>query len=282
MPVENSPRFDMKKIPTPTAPLSVAPPASGSPPRKGKRAATSVTARMPAPAPAPSARWNNALASTPDPHALRKRALILAAGRVFGDKGFHNTTLDHIAGALSVTKPALYRYVQNKHEILYECHRMAVEMAEEALNEAVDQHSETLDVLRAFVALYIGKMTSELGTCVMLTEYYSMTPEHSELIQQRRRVLDRELRDLVVSAMEEGAIAPCDPKLAVFFFMGAINSVNRWFSDQGPSGSDDIAEAFAEHTVQSLRPLRTFRPLSPPRSLPGVPAPKPSRRSSRA
>ncbi|WP_298209443.1 TetR/AcrR family transcriptional regulator [Acidovorax sp.] len=210
----------------------------------------------PTPAPVPAARWNNALASTPDPRAIRKRALILAAGRVFGDKGFHNTTLDDIAAALAVTKPALYRYVQNKHEILYECHRMAVEMAEQAMAEATLEHDKTLDVLRAFVALYIGKMTSELGTCVVLTEYYSMTAEHNELIQQRRRVIDRQLRALVARAMDEGAIAPCDPKLAVFFFMGAINSVNRWFSDRGPEGSGAIAQAFAEHTIQSLRPLR--------------------------
>ena len=173
---------------------------------------------------------------------------------MFGAKGFHNTTLDDVAAALAVTKPALYRYVQNKHEILYECHRLAVEMAEQALSEAEQGQGQTLDVLRAFVRLYIAKMTSELGTCVVLTEYYSMTAEHNELIQQRRRVLDRQLRALVVKAMNEGAIEPCDPKLAVFFFMGAINSVNRWFSDQGPVGSEAIAQAFAEHAIQSLRP----------------------------
>ena len=174
---------------------------------------------------------------------------------MFGDKGFHNTTLDDIAAALAVTKPALYRYVQNKHEILFECHRMAVEMAEDSMSEAQQAHEKTLDVLRAFVALYIGKMTSELGTCVMLTEYYSMTAEHNELIQQRRRVIDRQLRALIVRAMEEKAIAPCDPKLAVFFFMGAINSVNRWFSDQGPADSEAIAQAFAEHSIQCLHPI---------------------------
>lgn len=212
----------------------------------------------PAPSPAPaaaSARWNNALAATPDPHALRKRALILAAGRVFGDKGFHNTTLDDIASALSVTKPALYRYVQNKHEILYECHRMAVELAEEALEQARQLHADApLQALRGFVALYIRKMTSELGTCVMLTEYYSMTAEHNERIQQRRRVIDRGLRDMVAQAAARGDIAPCDPKFAVFFIMGAINNINRWFSDQGPAAGPDIAETFADFALQSLRP----------------------------
>lgn len=199
-------------------------------------------------------RWNDALSGASDPREIRKRALILAAGRVFGDKGFHNTTLDDIAAALAVTKPALYRYVKNKHEILFECHRMAVAMAEQALSEAEQSEGQALSVLRAFVKLYIGKMTSELGTCVVLTEYYSMTAEHSELIQQRRRVLDRRLRALVETAISEGAIEPCDPKLAVFFFMGATNSVNRWFSDGGPVRSDTLAEVFADHAIQSLRP----------------------------
>lgn len=199
-------------------------------------------------------RWNDALSGDFSPNAIRKRALILAAGRVFGAKGFHNTTLDDVAAALGVTKPALYRYVQNKHEILFECHRMAITLAEQAIAEAERQLVSTLEVLRAFVRIYIEKMTSELGTCVVLTEYYSMTAEHNELIQQRRRVLDRQLRALVQKAVLEGAIEPCDPKLAVFFFMGAINSVNRWFSDQGPERNNVIAKAFADHAIHSLRP----------------------------
>ena len=242
----------MKKTSKPTpspVPVPAAPRARARSPATAADLSPVVAARAPS-----AARWNNALASTPDPREIRKRALILAAGRVFGHKGFHNTTLDDIAAALAVTKPALYRYVQNKHEILYECHRMAVELAEQAMAEAQSAHTDTLDVLRAFVALYIGKMTSELGTCVMLTEYYSMTTEHNELIQQRRRVIDRQLRALVVQAMDEELIARSDPKLAVFFFMGAINSVNRWLSEQGPHGSDAIAQAFAEHTIQSLQP----------------------------
>lgn len=210
------------------------------------------------PTPQP-ARWNNALAGTPDPREIRKRALIAAAGRTFGVKGFHNTTLDDIASALAVTKPALYRYVKNKHEILYECHRLAIGMAEDALQEAVSADPRALEALHAFVAGYIRKMTSELGTCVVLTEYYSMTEQHSALIQQRRRVVDTQLRALVSRCIDEGAIAPCDPKLAVFFFMGAINNINRWFTEKGETRGDAIAEAFADHVVHGLRPLKTAR-----------------------
>lgn len=203
---------------------------------------------------AKSARWNNALADVPDPRAIRKRALIAAAGRTFGAKGFHNTTLDDIASALSVTKPALYRYVKNKHEILYECHRIAVGMAEEAMECANASEASALEMLRLFVEVYIRKMTSELGTCVVLTEYYSLTEQHNALIQERRRVVDLWLRAQVIRCMEDGLIAPCDPKLAVFFFMGAINNINRWFSEQGVATGEQIAKAFSIHAIHSLRP----------------------------
>ncbi|MDM0089898.1 MULTISPECIES: TetR/AcrR family transcriptional regulator [unclassified Variovorax] len=204
-------------------------------------------------------RWNNALAGTPDPREIRKRALIAAAGRTFGVKGFHNTTLDDIANALAVTKPALYRYVKNKHEILYECHRLAIGMAEEALAEAEAGQPAALEALRDFVERYIRKMTSELGTCVVLTEYYSMTAQHHALIQQRRRVVDTQLRALVTRCIDEGAIAPCDPKLAVFFFMGAINNINRWFTEKGETRGDAIAAAFADHVIHGLRPAAKGR-----------------------
>jgi AcrR family transcriptional regulator len=205
--------------------------------------------------PAKPARWNNALAEAPDPREIRKRALIVAAGRVFGTKGFHNTTLDDIASALSVTKPALYRYVENKHQILFECHLMAVAMAEEALAQAMQDHAAPLQRLHAFAALYIRKITSELGTCVVLTEYYSMTPDHTEVIQRRRRVIDTALRTLVTQAMEQGLIAAGDAKLAVFFFMGAINNINRWFTEGGAQSGEQIAQAFADHTIACLSPL---------------------------
>lgn len=205
--------------------------------------------------PAKPVRWNNALALAPDPREIRKRALVIAAGRAFGQKGFHNTTLDDIAEVLAVSKPALYRYIKNKHEILYECHRIAIGMSEESLEEAEAAAGNALDVLRLYVENYIRKMTSELGTCVVLTEYYSMTPEHSRMIQRRRRALDTRLREAITRCITQGLIPPCNVKLAVFFFMGAINNINRWFSETGETSGEEIARVFAEHVVQSLNPI---------------------------
>lgn len=200
--------------------------------------------------------WNAAPAGTASRREIRKRSLVLAAVRAFGHKGFHNTTLDEIAQALSVTKPMLYRYVKNKHEILYECHRMAIGLAEASYDAAIQEADGPLDALGRYTADYIRKMIREFGTCVVLTEYYSMTPEHNGIIQKRRRVLDSKLRALITRCIQAEEIAPCNPKLAVFFFMGAINNINRWFTVKGEADSEEIARIFTDHVINGLKPLK--------------------------
>src|ERR1700679_3627793 len=57
----------------------------------------------------------------------KRDAVILAAARAFNNHGYHNTSLDDIAGELEVTKPTLYYYVKNKEQLLFECFRTGLE-----------------------------------------------------------------------------------------------------------------------------------------------------------
>jgi AcrR family transcriptional regulator len=208
----------------------------------------------------PAATWQAAGGTFADRHDTRRLSLIQAAGRAFGRKGFHRTTLDEIAAELGVTKPILYRYVSSKQEILYECHRLAVGMAEQALVHAAAQGGSALSQIAAFTRDYIARTTTALGTCVVLAEHSSMTPEDAARIQQRRRRVDAQLRALVARAVQDGEIAPCDPKLAVFFFMGAINGISRWFAEGGERSGHQIAAAYADFIVNSLSPRRLLPP----------------------
>ncbi|WP_163851445.1 TetR/AcrR family transcriptional regulator [Pseudooceanicola aestuarii] len=198
--------------------------------------------------------WREALNDSERKQEMRRLSLVRAAGRAFGRKGFHKTTLDEIATELSVTKPMLYRYVKSKQEILYECHRIAISMAEEAHSAAMLSGRTPLERISHFAEDYVARITSTLGSCVVLTEFFSMTPEDTARIQTRRARLDRELRALVSDAIDAGEIAPCDPKLAVFFFMGAINGISRWFMADGPMEGPEIARVFAAHITASLNP----------------------------
>ena len=57
-----------------------------------------------------------------------KRELILeAAARVFGEKGFHQATVEEIAKEAGVGKGTIYQYFDSKDEIFRELHQWFIQ-----------------------------------------------------------------------------------------------------------------------------------------------------------
>ena len=198
-------------------------------------------------------RWADAVPPREAQFETKRRALVREAARAFGRRGFHNTSLEEIAEALGVTKPALYRYVRTKHEILYEAKTIAFDAGAHA-REIAAASADPLERLRLYIIHYIDLVTSELGSYAVLAEpVTSLPPEYAEPIRTRMRDADRALREMVQAAMESGQLAPADPKLAVAFFMGAINHIARWYVPDGPMSGREIGEAFAGFILNGLR-----------------------------
>ena len=96
------------------------------------------------------ARWNDAVLTRDEQYRLKRQAVIREAGRAFSREGFHGTSLEDIAKTLNVTKAALYHYVKGKHEILFECHKLAHDLGEEAIKEATEKGDNGLEKLTLF------------------------------------------------------------------------------------------------------------------------------------
>ena len=61
------------------------------------------------------------------PAAERRAQLLDVALRVFGEKGFHDTSMNDIAEAAGVTKPVLYQHFGSKRALFRELLRELVE-----------------------------------------------------------------------------------------------------------------------------------------------------------
>lgn len=198
-------------------------------------------------------RWNNLVNSPDEQYRLKRQAVIVEAVRAFGRNGYQNTSLDDIAGKLNVTKPALYYYFKSKNELLYECHNLAMDIGDRAIEHAEAQGGAGLDKLTRLIEYYIDNLTRELPASGILHEMSALRPEHLKKILQRRRRFDARMREFVSEGIADGTIRPCDPKLAVFWFMSAINGIPRWFSPDGDLSGAQIAAAFVQFLVSGLQ-----------------------------
>jgi AcrR family transcriptional regulator len=188
--------------------------------------------------------WNATIVDRGEEARRKRRAVIVEAARAFGHRGFHNVSLDEVAVALNVSKPTLYNYVKSKHELLYECYNLALDFGDEVMRDVMVQDGTGLARLSTFIKRYILMLTEQFGPAAVFYEFYSMRPSDREKIQRRRRGFDKMFRKLVSDGIADGSIAPCDPKLAVFWFMGAVSGITRWFDPEGELSGGEIADAF--------------------------------------
>ena len=227
--------------------------ASGSPPARAEEGAAVGTPRNPGRR-ARGGAWGNVVASQDEQFRLKRNALLREAARAFNARGFHNTSLDDVAAALGVTKAALYHYVRSKQEILYECHMMAYDLGDQALAYAQEHGRDGLGKTRLCARRFLELYGDEMGRFAVLSEHEALDPAQRAAVLARRDAFDRAMRRLVEEGIADGSIRPLDAKLAVLFYMGAVNwMATRWYRPDGPLAPTEIAAGFEELFTRAIR-----------------------------
>lgn len=175
--------------------------------------------------------------------AAKKRAVILSAASAFRRRGYHNTSMTDIGKALGLTKAALYYYVKNKEEILYESHLMAYDSMDDILKAGKADNHTGLDHLEAIFRQFVNLLTQ--SGVSLLTDVDSLSGEWQTHILGRRNKIEKFVIRIVKQGQEDGSIRKGDARLHVFFFMGALNWLNAWFESEGRLKGEDIADHFA-------------------------------------
>jgi AcrR family transcriptional regulator len=197
--------------------------------------------------------WKNAVLNRDEQFTLKRRALVREAARAFSARGYYNTSLDDVAKQLGVTKAALYYYVKGKEEILFECHEISSDLADQAMAFAETVEGTGFGRVMALARRYLELLTSEFGAFAVLTEIDALTPAYRKVITARRDRFDHQFRTYVAAGIADGSIRPIDPKLTVFYFMGAVNWMTRWFNPHGTFNSQQIAEQFTDFLAEAIR-----------------------------
>jgi len=187
-----------------------------------------------------------------DPDGKRE-AILRTAVQLFLERSYSRTALNDIADQLSITKPALYHYFRNKEDILLECYRWGCLLIRESLDEIAAQGGTGLDKVRAFIRAYAGVITIDFGRAVIRLDDGELSHDARIEVRSYKREIDRRLRSFLQEGIDDGSIAPCDPKLAAFSIAGSLNGICMWYRPGGPLTADEIATSFSITMTEGLR-----------------------------
>lgn len=184
--------------------------------------------------------------------ALKRDAVLRASAQLFNEFGYHATSLEMVATKLQVTKPTLYYYIQNKEEILFECVRLGLDSLRAAIADAATSDGTVMHKLKAAMHEYALIVTQEFGMCLIRVGEDPLPPEGRKKLRNLKSELDLEFRALVAQGIEEGSLAPGDPKITAFTLLGALSWIARWYDPHGPLSADEVAQQITTVLLNGL------------------------------
>ena len=186
--------------------------------------------------------------------AAKRDALLVAAVRMFNERGFHATSLDDVAASLGVSKPTIYHHLGNKDQVLFECVSIGLGQLREAAGAAAAKPGRGIDRLRDFLIRYARINMDDFGRCVIRTGDEALSPESAARFRSLKREIDQALRALIAEGIADGSVAARDPKLLAFTVAGALNWPARWFVPGGAMEATEVATEMVEMLIAGIAP----------------------------
>jgi len=201
----------------------------------------------------PKRAWGAAIPSRNEQFERKRQAVLRTAARTYSKRGFHETTLADIADELNVTKPALYYYFKNKDEILFECHRLAIEAITDG--ETPMPTAEELtgrERLEEFLRRYVRMVVDDFGTCLVMTGTNALEPENRGKVIEGRRQIDTMLREIICDGVDDGTLDCPDPMMSAMFVFGAMNWIPRWYHVEGDVSIDELSVRLIDFVMRAM------------------------------
>ena len=209
----------------------------------------------------PRAGARSKVARTNLPTEVRQDQILLAARRLFREKGYHGTSMQDIADAVGLQKGSLYLHISSKEDLLLDIVNQAhhdISQGLEAIYQLPLSPSEKLKQAIRHHTSFIARNREALW--VLLEETRHLSPD-------RRKAVDAQLKrytDIFTSIIEEGIrigqFRPLNLKIAAFSVLGMCNWLYRWYSKSGPLKPEEIADILSDIILVSL----TAKPDAPP------------------
>ena len=176
-----------------------------------------------------------------------QRGLILArAAQLFAQRGYSATSMNEVAEACGMSKPALYHYYKDKYTLLVQAAEEHMARLEALVKEVQAQRLPPEERLRMLIERFVEEYANAQDSHRVLTEDVKFLEE-----EDRERVLAAQRRVVAAFSRTVGELRPelkraaLDKPLTMLLF-GMINWMFTWLKPEGPLSHEAMAPLVAD------------------------------------
>ena len=185
--------------------------------------------------------------------AERREEIVRSASAVLRQRKSGPFRMERVAQQLGLVKGNIYYYFNDRQDLMYHCHARAVEESLRALQEVKTMEGAPSQRLRWLLLRHIEIIVGSKYGGAVLADLDELKPA-----QRRRNVAMRDrfeagVRRLIQEGVTRREFRQVNPALAGFAILGSINWMPKWFREDGPMSSHEVAEWFADFHVRGLK-----------------------------
>lgn len=195
---------------------------------------------------------------------MRREEILVAAAQIFGQKGFHATSMQDIAEAVNLQKASLYHHVASKQEILVDVLDQALDLVIERMQAVMAQSLAPDEMLRQAVCVYLTTLLEHRDLAnVLLLEHRNLTPELHARHTPRRDRFEQLWRDLIQRGLDAGVFCCADPAMTSRAVLGALHWTITWYRPAGALSPAEIADMYSNLFLNGLLARLQGPPAAP-------------------
>ena len=173
---------------------------------------------------------------------------------LFYKQGYFATGISDIARASGIQKASVYYHYANKEDILFDIFKTTMTdldaNLEKALNGAKGSEEKVRAAIRSHVIFHIERQKEVF---ISDSELRGLTVDNYKTIIDLRDKYDKKFQALIRRGIKEGVFSNLDYKVTSYAMITMCTAVSIWFRPSGRLSREDIANIYADFTVNGLK-----------------------------
>ncbi len=188
------------------------------------------------------------------PAARRRRQLLEVALDVFGERGFHPTSMNDVAEAAGVTKPVLYQHFRSKRdlyrEVLTDVGGQLLDAITKATTAARSPHEQ---VTLGFIAYFEFVAENEAAFRVL---FGGGTRRDEEFAAQVAKV-EGAIAEAIATLIDVAELTGAERRQLAHGLVGLAEGTSRmWMAEGAEQPPEELARLVADLAWRGLRGIR--------------------------
>src|SRR3989442_6762765 len=173
---------------------------------------------------------SNRLEPTSRNYDDKLQQILNTCAKIFAEKGFHQTSVRHIARATKMSLSGLYYYFTTKEELLFLIQERCFVTLLQRWEQAANSNPDIRPRIRAFAENHLSFFLHNMPEMkVMAHEDESLTGEFNDKILVLKRRYVKVIMDLIEELQEQEDGKGIDLRVATFSLFGMMNWIYTWY-----------------------------------------------------